>query len=101
VGYWFNHWTIGNNGGMWIQVTNGTGPLVIEIPLLPAGAIYAKARNADGTPAGGLMFGVSELKRAPGRDNNNNVIDGGGDGYSDNAPRKWVSGPLPLGGTYQ
>jgi type II secretory pathway component GspD/PulD (secretin) len=74
--------------------------MVIEIPLVPAGAIYAKARNADGTAAGGLFFGVSELKRAPGRDNSS-PLDSGGDGISDNLPRKWVSGPLPLGGTYQ
>ena len=40
------------------------------------------------------------MKRAPGRDDNNS-LDSGGDGFSDNAPRKWVSGPLPLGGTYQ
>jgi len=93
AGYWFSRMYS-------IPVTNGAGPLVIEIPLLPAGAIYAKARNADGTPAGGLFFGVSELKRAPGRDDNNS-LDSGGDGFSDNAPRKWVSGPLPLGGTYQ
>jgi beta-lactamase regulating signal transducer with metallopeptidase domain/uncharacterized GH25 family protein len=100
VGYWFNHWTVGKSGRMSIEVTNGAGPLVVEIPLLPAGAIYAKARNADGTPAGGLLFGVSELKRAPGRDDPN-ALDSGSDGFSDSSPRKWVSGPLPLGGTYQ
>ena len=45
AGYWFSRMYS-------IPVTNGAGPLVIEIPLLPAGAIYAKARNADGTPPG-------------------------------------------------
>jgi hypothetical protein len=85
---------------MSIEVTNGPGPQVIEIPLVPAGAIYAKARNADGTPAGGLMFGVSELKRAPNVDKAS-LFGGGNDNRSDDAPRKWVSGPLPLGGTYQ
>ena len=100
VGYWFNRWTIGNNRQMFIEVTNGSGPLLVDVPLIPAGAIYAKARNADGTPAGGLFFGVSELKRAPGRGDLSS-LDSGGDSVSDNAPRKWVSGPLPLGGTYQ
>ena len=57
VGYWFNRWTIGKNGQMFIAVTNGSGPLLVDVPLIPAGAIYAKARNADGTPAGGLFFG--------------------------------------------
>jgi hypothetical protein len=100
VGYWFNR--AGQNGNLLsIEVTKGVGPMVIEIPLLPAGAIYANARNADGTPAGGLSFGVSELKRAPGRDNSVTLDNTGGDSFSGDAPRQWVSGPLPLGGTYQ
>jgi beta-lactamase regulating signal transducer with metallopeptidase domain/type II secretory pathway component GspD/PulD (secretin) len=99
VGYWFNR--AGINGNLLsIVVTNGVGPMLIDIPLIPAGAIYAKVRNADGTPAGGLFFGVTELKRAPGRDQNS--LDGSmSDTISDNAPRQWVSGPLPLGGKYQ
>jgi uncharacterized GH25 family protein len=100
MGYWFNHWKVGNDSQMFIDVTKGTGPLVVEIPVVPAGAIYAKARNADGTPAGGLLFGLSELKRAPGRDDSS-MLDGGSDGFSDNAPRHWASSALPLGGTYQ
>jgi beta-lactamase regulating signal transducer with metallopeptidase domain/type II secretory pathway component GspD/PulD (secretin) len=106
VGYWFNRfgdWTSpsGEHGNLLaIAVTNGTGPLVIEIPLIPAGAIYARARNADGTPAGGLIFGVSELKRAPDVAQSS-LLGSDSDGFSGNAPRKWVSGPLPLGGTYQ
>ncbi len=98
VGYWFDR--VGENGHLLsIEVTNGAGPMVIEIPLIPAGAIYAKARNADGTPAGSLTFGVGELKRAPGQGDNS--LPGGTDGFSDSAPRIWVSGPLPLGGKYQ
>jgi len=105
VGYWFNrgaNWTAltGESGSLFsIEVRSNAGPLVIEIPLIPAGAIYAQARNADGTLAGGLFFGVSELKRAPGRDRNS--LDTGGDNFSSQAPRTWVSGPLPLGGKYQ
>ena len=99
IGYWFNR--AGLNGNLLsIVVTKGVGPMLIDIPLIPAGAVYAKVRNADGTPAGGVLFGVTELKRAPGRDQNS--LDGsGGDGFADNAPRQWVSGPLPLGGKYQ
>jgi len=98
VGYWFDRF--GNNGGLLsIAVTNGTGPEVIDIRLEPAGAIYAQARNADGTPAGGLFFGVKELKRAPGL-SANGILENG-DGFSGDGPRRWVSGPLPLGGTYQ
>ncbi len=99
VGYWFDHWNIGRDKALWIEVTNGPGPLVVDIPLIPAGAIYAKARNTDGTLAGGLLFGVTEIKRAPGR--GDSTLDGGSDSNSGTAPRQWVSGPLPLGGTYQ
>jgi beta-lactamase regulating signal transducer with metallopeptidase domain/uncharacterized GH25 family protein len=105
VGYWFNRagsWKspTGESGDwLFIEVRSNSSPLVIDIPLIPAGAIYAKARNSDGTPAGGLFFGVTELKRAPGRDQNS--FDSASDSLDGNAPRKWVSGPLPLGGTYQ
>ena len=104
IGYWFNrsgNWTspTGEHGDwLSIEVMNGPGPLVLDIPLIPAGAIYAAACNADGTPAGGVFFGVTELKRAPGRDQNSLEM---GDNYSSPAPRHWVSGPLPLGGKYQ
>jgi beta-lactamase regulating signal transducer with metallopeptidase domain len=94
AGYWFKSGFVAS-----IEVTNGVGPQVIEIPLVPAGVIYATARNADGTPAGRVLFGVDELKRAPGMDTFPTA--GGGDGYSDDSPRNFISGPLPLGGTYQ
>jgi beta-lactamase regulating signal transducer with metallopeptidase domain/uncharacterized GH25 family protein len=94
VGYWFK------NDFEAILVTNGAGPMVIDVPLIPAGAIFASARNADGTPAGGLLFSVEELKRSP------LLPDGAawfspGDSSSGNTPRKFVSGPLPLGGVYR
>jgi len=99
VGYWFDRW--GKHlDHMSIQVTNGIGPMVVKIPLVPAGAIFASARNADGTPAGDILFGLVELKKAPGR-SESTALDSGGDGYSGGSTRKWVSGPLPLGGTYQ
>jgi beta-lactamase regulating signal transducer with metallopeptidase domain len=98
-GYWFDR--AGRRGALLsIEVTNGPGPMMVEIPLVPAGAIYATARNADGSPASGLFFGASELRPAPGREKGA-MLDGGGDGFSSEAPRKWISGPLPLGGTYQ
>ena len=57
IGYWFNQI-------FRITVTNGAGPMIVDVPLVPAGAIYATARNADGTPAGGLFFSVVEVKRS-------------------------------------
>jgi beta-lactamase regulating signal transducer with metallopeptidase domain len=83
-----------------VAVTNGPGPLVLDVPVIPAGAIYAKARNSDGTAAGGLFFGIDELKTSPKRNPNSTLLGNNGDSVSGNLPRKWVSGPLPLGGTY-
>lgn len=97
-GFWFDDQQLGKFGR--IEVTNGAGPLVINVPLTPAGAIYATARNPDGTAAGGLHFGVHELERAPGRGEKGS-LGNNSDSYSGDAPRRWVSGPLPLGGAYE
>ena len=94
VGYWFKRDYAG------IIVTNGAGPLLVDIPVVPAGAIYARVKNADGTPAGGLFFSVEELKRSPQRDAGSPLTDNQDNGDND-APRQWVSGPLPLDGKYQ
>jgi len=93
VGFWFKQ-------SFNQTIDRSTNPLVIDIPVVPAGAIFAHAKNADGSPAGGLLFTVEELKRSPQRDAGSPLSDGS-DGVSDNAPRKWASGPLPLGGTYE
>lgn len=94
VGYWFNPGSETHR-----DVIEGPGPLVVEVPLVPAGAIYARALNADGSDAGGLHFGVTEIQRAPGRGDTS--LGSNGDSFSGNGPRKWASGPLPLGGTYE
>ena len=105
VGFWFNrtgNWKspTGESGSLFsIEVRSNATPLVIEVPLIPAGTIYARAKNADGTPSGELFFCVTELKRAPGRDQNS--LDNGSDNFDGNSPRQWISGPLPLGGKYQ
>ena len=86
-GYWFEPiWSI--------KVTNGPGPMVIDIPLAPAGAIYARALEQDGSDASAL-FGVEEIKRAPSRSNNSPL-----NSFSSQSDR-WTSGTLPLGGVYQ
>ncbi len=93
VGFWFKQ--------NFIQpIEGGTNVLVIDVPVVPAGVIFAHAKNADGSAAGGLLFSAEELKRSPQRDENSPLSDGS-DNFADNAPRRWISGPLPLGGTYQ
>ncbi len=89
IGYWFA-------AQMPVLVTNGVGPQVISVPVVPAGAIYAMARNEDGSLAGNAGFYVRELKRSP-------LVKEGSltipppDIWG---PRKYVATPLPLEGTY-
>jgi len=94
VGYWFP------SGFNWTNVAAGNGPQVIDVPVIPAGVIAAHARNADGTPAGGLMFSILVLKPSPAAGGGFNNYDRS-DSYSGNGPRQYVTGPLPLGGTYE
>jgi beta-lactamase regulating signal transducer with metallopeptidase domain len=93
IGYWFA-------GQIAVRVTHGAGPQVISVPVVPAGAIYAQARNEDGSLASNVGFQVRELKRSP-------LVKGSAfttllsDSWSsDQGPRKYVATPLPLEGTY-
>jgi beta-lactamase regulating signal transducer with metallopeptidase domain/uncharacterized GH25 family protein len=79
-----------------ILVSNGTGPLIIEIPLVAAGALYVTARNADGSPAHGLFFGVEHIAPPGRRGFFSREL-----GSASRQDETWVSGPLPLGDTYQ
>ena len=84
----------------WTNIPAGEGPLVLDVPVIPAGIIAATARNADGSPAGGVLFTVQERKLLPWMQGNNNIF-GPGDHFSDNAPRQYLTPQLPLGGTYE
>jgi beta-lactamase regulating signal transducer with metallopeptidase domain len=90
IGYWFKDLFSS------VVVTNGDGPMVIEIPTVPAGVIYAKARLPDGTAAHEVFFSTLELKPSPQRGSHGSL-----EGGVISSTAKWVSGPLPLGGTYQ
>ncbi len=93
IGFWFA-------GQIAVRVTNGPGPQIVSVPVVPAGAIYAQARNEDGSLASNVGFQVRELKRSP------LVKDGGfttplSDSWFPNGdPREYVATPLPLAGTY-
>ena len=82
-------------------VPAGDGPLVVDVPVLPAGIIAAHARNADGSPPVGLMFSVLMLKPFPAVAGKDYDFLDRGNQYSGNNPRQYVTGPLPLGGTYE
>ena len=58
VGYWFEE----NNR---TEVPDEPGPLVIHVPVIPAGAIYAHVLNPDGTRDRDASFSIRELKKSP------------------------------------
>jgi len=95
VGYWFTAWSCRTN------VSNGPGPLILDVPVVPAGALYARAQNADGTPADGFYFSVAEVKRSPQRPEDFPLDNNDGVNNPSSGLHRWVSGPLPLGGTYR
>lgn len=94
IGYWF---PVNHDG---YRVTAGPEPMAVEIPVIPAGVICATVGAAH-APAGELTFEAVEVSRSPlRRDSGRFCYEREHDPLSP-IPRKWVSGPLPLGGTYQ
>ncbi len=83
-----------------IKVNDGRGQLVIPVPVIPAGAIYAQARRANGSLAGNVSFSVAELKRSPLAEPGLYTMPNADNWSPDAGPRKYVASPLPLGGTY-
>jgi beta-lactamase regulating signal transducer with metallopeptidase domain len=77
-------------------VTNGPGPMVIDIPVVPAGAIYVRSGSQDGGLAPEMFFSVIQLEASPLLEPATMLGAGSG-----SPMRKWVSDPMPLGGTYQ
>ena len=94
--------------GLWFEsrseprIPEGTGPLVWDIPMIPAGVIAATARGADGELLSDLSFNIEVLKASPWlKSGTAGVIPLGDSWSSHGGPRRFVSSPLPLGGTYQ
>jgi hypothetical protein len=95
LGYWFE------SGANWTNVPPGEGPFIIVVPVIPAGAIAARVRNADGSPAANVYYSILVLKPSPAvADKSFNNYDPGPN-FSDDVPRQYLSPPLPLGGNYE
>jgi len=93
VGYWFERQYN-------VKVPEGAGPLIISVPVIPAGAIYAQARGVDGRLAGNVGFSIVELKRSPAAKPGWPTTPSGDSWSQDGGPRTYIASPLPLGGTY-
>ncbi|HET6427246.1 MAG TPA: M56 family metallopeptidase [Phycisphaerae bacterium] len=93
VGYWFKE--VGTT------IAAGDGPVTVNVPCTPAGAIYGQVLEADGSPANltgpnNAMVSVVQVVRSP-------AVQGASPGLYPGVKsegRFFVS-PLPLGGTYR
>jgi beta-lactamase regulating signal transducer with metallopeptidase domain/protocatechuate 3,4-dioxygenase beta subunit len=81
-----------------IEVAEGDEPLVIDIPTIPAGAIYGRVLNADGTPCESIHLTVYTIEKAPRLQEPFPPISYGD--FRDKTGRFLIT-PLPLGGTYR
>ena len=84
VGYWFPEQSF-------INVPEGKDPYIIDVPVTPAGAIYATVRDADGSPAKNVSYSIIEVARSPIVTNTFVRVE----------MKDGVASPLPLGGTYR
>ena len=88
VGYWFKE-------SKYMDVTAGTEPMVISVPVYPAGAIYGKIVRVDGTLAHKARASLVVVERPASWGHNlGNMLSNHVDMGTYNAT------PLPLGGTY-
>jgi beta-lactamase regulating signal transducer with metallopeptidase domain len=92
IGYWFAEKTL--------PVDDGTEPMEVKIPTLPAGMIYGQVFEEDGRPAGNVMVSLGIVKKPALPENNNLGIDGKNSSNSAETETKYTLNPLPLGGTY-
>jgi hypothetical protein len=94
VGYWF--------AGKTLPVDDGTEPMEVKIPALPAGMIFGQVFEEDGQPAGNTMvsFGTIKEPDLPENTSANFGIEGKNSSSTSETETKYTLNPLPLGGTY-
>ena len=91
IGYWVEEESA-------IPVSAGDEPFVIDVPAMPAGAVYGRVLNSDGSPCEYFNLSVivieesSELQQK--RLDTDHLSSEGEDG-------RFIVGPLPLGGRYR
>lgn len=97
IGYWFEE-------VFELKVDDGTEPLVIQVPTIPAGMIFGQVFEEDGTPAGNTMVSCKIVDPSPLVDKGMrfSVSDLGKNSSSDSETEtKYTAAPLPLEGVYQ
>ena len=89
----------------WIEKTNlslkTSGSAVFNIKAIPAGTIYGKVVDVDGSDIGGMMVGVLEVKSSPLKSETTLLgIEPKSSSSPDDGPTLFAAQPLPLGGKY-
>lgn len=95
LGYWFDTTLTRTN------IPPGVSPLDITVPVVPAGAISARAYEVDGDPSANLSFSVVVAEPAKLPSVANFSIHAADSWSATDGPRRFLSPPLPLGGIYQ
>jgi protocatechuate 3,4-dioxygenase beta subunit len=90
IGYW------AKEGGSGIDVPPGDEPLIVKVPVVPAGAICGRVLNTDGSPAVDASISLGVVEKSA-------LVDWP---WPHVTPRpdvkgKFMASPLPLGGTYR
>jgi hypothetical protein len=94
VGYWFK-------GESYREVPKADEPFVIDLPLIPAGAIYGEVVNHDGSDADYVLISVVEVEKAPAKASSVNLgVDAKDSAGTGDGPTRFTAQPLPLGGRY-
>ena len=96
IGYWFKE-------SSEIKVDDGTEPLVIQVPAIPAGMIFGQVYEEDGSPAGSTMVSYNMPEKSPllGEDTHFLEVDGKNSSSDSESETKYSINPLPLGGVYR
>ncbi len=91
IGYWVEEKSN-------IEVTKGDEPLIVDIPAMPAGAIYGQVLNPDGSPCKQFNLSVIVIEKpAHWRDKPLHLDMVRNEGEAG----KYIASPLPIGGRYR
>ncbi len=86
-----------------LDVHEGTEPHLIEIPAVPAGSIFGKVLEVDGSPAEEFLVSVSQIEESPRMEGFRGglSIQGKNSSSTHDGISRFNVGPLPLDGTYR
>ena len=96
IGYWFKE-------NYEVKVDDGAEPLVIKVPVVPAGMLFGQVYEEDGTPAANTMVAYNMPEKSPLLDKDTHFLgfDGKNSASDGEIETKYSINPLPLGGVYR